>query len=102
MYNNVNYNKVSFPDKNIKIVVLDENIFPPCSDLNFKLLTFFFFSPPFTYGFHGGCSHLYHTHGSGKNMKNHLWSIFSVMTRSGAHYVSSHIKSDPFSSVSQS
>ena len=44
MYNNVNYNKVSFPDKNVKIVVLDEHIFPPCSDLNFKFLTFFFLS----------------------------------------------------------
>ena len=76
MYNNVNYNKISFPDKNVKIVVLDRHIFPPSSDSNFKLLTFFF-SPPFTYGFLGGCSHLYHTHGSGKSMKNH-YGVFLV------------------------
>ena len=42
MYNNVNYNKISFPDKNIKIVVLDGRIFPQSSDLNFKLFTYFF------------------------------------------------------------
>ena len=77
MYNNVNYNKISFPDKNIKIVVLDGRIFPQSSDLNFKLFTYFFFFPPFTYGFLGGCSHLYNTHGSGKSMKNH-YGVFLV------------------------
>ena len=97
----MNYNKISFPDKYIKIVVLDGHIFPPSSDSNFKLLTFFFLSTIYiwlSWWLFSSISYSW----KWKEHEESLWSIFSVMTRSDAHYVSSHIKNDQISSVSQS